>query len=51
MIIEQSIFTATWNKKEEWKVQLIKEFNVLYNKYQTVITWAIQRVAEVIMWL
>lgn len=30
MIIEQSIFTATWNKKEEWKVQLIKEFNMLY---------------------
>lgn len=29
MIIEQSIFTATWNKKE-WKVQLIKEFNMLY---------------------
>lgn len=51
MIIEQSIFTATWNKKEEWKVQLIKKFNMLYNKYQTVITWAIQRMAEVKRWL
>lgn len=40
MIIEKSIFTATWNKKKEWKVQLINEFNMLYNKYQTVITWA-----------
>lgn len=47
MIIEQSIFTATWNKREKWKVQLIKGFNMLYNKYQTVITWATQRVAEV----